>query len=121
MKVNNPKAFAPDYRRYLLGVLRDQLDFEVPIKLYLQKRESSDGRDEIGLLVKQTTACWLHAGLLSADSQGIYNGDDDSPMPIANRNRLTAVIQLLRPHQWVKNLLVFLAPILGQQITGRLL
>ena len=49
MKVNNPKAFAPDYRRYLLGVLRDQLDFgEVPIKLYLQKRESSDGRDEIG-------------------------------------------------------------------------
>ena len=46
------------------------------------------------------------------------NGDDDSPMPIANRNRLTAVIQLLRPHQWVKNLLVFLAPILGQQITA---
>lgn len=46
------------------------------------------------------------------------NGDDDSPMPIANRNRLPAVIQLLRPHQWVKNLLVFLAPILGQQITA---
>ena len=49
MKVNNPKAFAPDYRRYLLGVLRDQLDFgEVPIKLYLQKRESADQRDDIG-------------------------------------------------------------------------
>ena len=51
VKCNNPKAFAPDYRRYLLGVLRDQLEFgEVPIKLYLQKRESSDKRDEIGTI-----------------------------------------------------------------------
>ncbi|MCH2369727.1 MAG: hypothetical protein MK324_04250 [Pirellulales bacterium] len=51
MKVNNPKAFAPDYRRYLLGVFRDQLDFgEVPIKLYLQKRESMDERNEIGVI-----------------------------------------------------------------------
>ena len=51
MKVNNPKAFAPDYRRYLLGALRDQLDFgEVPIKLYVQKRESMDERNEIGVI-----------------------------------------------------------------------
>ncbi len=42
---NEPKAFAPDYRRYLLGVFRDQLSFgEVPIKLYLHRRS----RDEHG-------------------------------------------------------------------------
>ncbi len=45
---NNPKAFAPDYRRYLLGVLRDQLSFgEVPIKLYLHRRQASDSRDDL--------------------------------------------------------------------------
>ena len=49
VKCNNPKAFAPQYRRYLLSVLRDQLSFgEVPIKLYLNKRTSDDERDEIG-------------------------------------------------------------------------
>jgi GTP-binding protein len=51
--VNNPAAFAPPYRRYLLGVLRDQLSFgEVPIKLYLHKRRERDERDEI----RHTTA-----------------------------------------------------------------
>lgn len=46
--VNNPVAFSPQYRRYLLGVLRDQLSFgEVPIKLYLQKRRENDSREEI--------------------------------------------------------------------------
>ena len=45
---NNPKAFSSQYRRYLLGVLRDQLEFgEVPIKIYLRKREGGDQRDEI--------------------------------------------------------------------------
>ena len=45
---NNPSAFSVSYRRYLLGVLRDQLTFgEVPIKMYLKKRSSSDLRDEI--------------------------------------------------------------------------
>ncbi len=40
-----PSAFSPQYRRYLLGVLRDQLAFgEVPIKLYLHQRV----RDEQG-------------------------------------------------------------------------
>ena len=49
IKCNNPKAFAPDYRRYLLSVLRDQLEFgEVPIKMYLQRREQSDERNEMG-------------------------------------------------------------------------
>ena len=45
---NNPASFAPSYRRYLLGVFRDQLEFgEVPIKLYLKRRSSNDNRDEI--------------------------------------------------------------------------
>jgi GTP-binding protein len=46
---NNPKAFSVQYRRYLLGVFRDQLAFgEVPIKLYLNKRAQNDSRDELG-------------------------------------------------------------------------
>ena len=45
---NNPQALSRTYRRYLLGVFRDQLPFsEVPIKLYLRKRESGDTRDDI--------------------------------------------------------------------------
>jgi len=44
---NNPHAFAEPYRRFLLGVFRDNLPYgEVPIKLYLRKRESSDPRSE---------------------------------------------------------------------------
>jgi GTP-binding protein len=44
---NDPQAFAPAYRRYLLGVLRDQLAFgEVPIRLYFEKRSRVDKRDE---------------------------------------------------------------------------
>jgi len=36
---NNPDAFSAQYRRYLMGVFRDQLSFgEVPIKLFLQRR-----------------------------------------------------------------------------------
>jgi GTP-binding protein len=39
---NHPRGFSVDYRRYLLGVLRDYTPFgEVPIKLYLQQRESA--------------------------------------------------------------------------------
>jgi GTP-binding protein len=46
---NQPRAFSPTYRRYLLGVLRDQLNFgEVPLKLYLKRRRSGDQRDEVG-------------------------------------------------------------------------
>ncbi len=47
---NEPKAFGADYRRYLLGVLRDHLPFsEVPIKLHLHLRSqtsSPDGESE---------------------------------------------------------------------------
>lgn len=40
---NYPTAFTADYQRYLLGVLRDNLPFgEVPIKLYLRRREGAD-------------------------------------------------------------------------------
>jgi GTP-binding protein len=45
---NEPTALSQQYQRYLLGVFRDHLQFsEVPIKLYLRKREHSDKRDEI--------------------------------------------------------------------------
>lgn len=48
MFCNDPKAFAEPYRRYLLGALREHLPFaEVPIKLYLRKRQSGDKRAEI--------------------------------------------------------------------------
>ena len=48
MVCNDPQAFSVQYRRYLLGVFRDQLPFgEVPIKLYLNKRTRDDQRDEI--------------------------------------------------------------------------
>jgi GTP-binding protein len=41
---NHPSAFDQTYRRYLLSVLRDHLPFgEVPIKLYLRKRDSHGG------------------------------------------------------------------------------
>ena len=46
---NDPRAFAPDYRRYLLSTLRDQLPFaEIPVKLYLHRRsrETAGGGDE---------------------------------------------------------------------------
>ncbi len=41
--VSHPPAFHHTYRRYLLGIFRDQLSFgEVPIKLYLRK--SAEGK-----------------------------------------------------------------------------
>jgi len=45
---SNPAGISKPYQRYLLGAVRDQLDFEeVPIKLYLRKRLQNDQRDEI--------------------------------------------------------------------------
>ncbi|MAT68400.1 MAG: ribosome biogenesis GTPase Der [Planctomycetaceae bacterium] len=45
---NDPQALDRPYQRYLLGAVRDQLEFaEVPIKLYLRRRQSSDERNEI--------------------------------------------------------------------------
>lgn len=41
---NDPRAVAPHYQRFLLGVFRDHLPFgEVPIKLYLRRREAGEG------------------------------------------------------------------------------
>ena len=46
---NNPKAISKPYQRYLLNAFRDELSFEeVPIKLYLRKREKSDVRNDLG-------------------------------------------------------------------------
>jgi GTP-binding protein len=74
--VNNPVAFAPPYRRYLLGVLRDQLSFgEVPIKLYLHKRRERDERDEIR---HTTTQASSDMGDSAADfDDGADDGADD--------------------------------------------
>jgi len=45
---NSPRALTAQYQRYLLGAFRDKLEFgEVPIKLYLRRREHIDQRDEI--------------------------------------------------------------------------
>lgn len=46
---NSPSSIAPDYRRYLLHTFRDNLPFgEVPIKLYLRKREAGGERGRSG-------------------------------------------------------------------------
>ena len=43
VKCNDPECFPHTYQRYLLGVLRDTLDFgEVPIRVVLEKRSSID-------------------------------------------------------------------------------
>ena len=48
LKCNDPEAFSRTYRRYLLGVLRDTLSFgEVPIRLVLEQRSSTDPTDLI--------------------------------------------------------------------------
>lgn len=45
---SDPKAISPQYQRYLLKVFREGLKFgEVPIKLYLRRRDHGDERDEI--------------------------------------------------------------------------
>ncbi|MGO8691108.1 MAG: ribosome biogenesis GTPase Der [Thermoguttaceae bacterium] len=45
---SDPSAVSQQYQRYLLGAMREKVGFaEVPIKLYLRKREQSDRRDEI--------------------------------------------------------------------------
>ena len=48
MFCNEPRAISPPYQRYLLGAVREQMNFEeVPIKLYLRRRQQSDVRDEV--------------------------------------------------------------------------
>ncbi len=44
---NDPDAFNKTYRRYLLGIFRDQLEYgEVPIKLFLKRRDRRDLHDQ---------------------------------------------------------------------------
>lgn len=44
LKCNDPDAIRPDYRRYLLNCLRDELGFgEIPIRMVLEQRESAPG------------------------------------------------------------------------------
>lgn len=48
LKCSHPDSFAKTYRKYLLSVLRDSLDFgEVPIRLILEKRKHSESDEEI--------------------------------------------------------------------------
>ncbi|MDG1872343.1 MAG: ribosome biogenesis GTPase Der [Mariniblastus sp.] len=48
LKCNNPGAFSKTYQKYLLGVLRDSLDFgEVPIRMVLEKRSSADPHESL--------------------------------------------------------------------------
>jgi GTP-binding protein len=45
---SDPQAISPQYQRSLLHIFRDELRFgEVPIKLYLRRRQHGDTRDEI--------------------------------------------------------------------------
>lgn len=50
---SDPQGIERTYQRYLLGAVRDQLQFEeVPIKLYLRKRQPADQRDDLGSSVE---------------------------------------------------------------------
>jgi GTP-binding protein len=45
---SDPQGISPQYQRSLLHIFRDELRFgEVPIKLYLRRRQHGDTRDEI--------------------------------------------------------------------------
>ncbi len=83
---NNPLAFSQPYRRYLLTALRDQLRIsEVPIKLYLRRRDEAharrsggfadgEGLDEQGGL----TGAMLETPSDDFDSRGDYADDNDA-------------------------------------------
>jgi GTP-binding protein len=48
LKCNDPDAFPKSYRKYLLGVLRDTVNFgEIPIRMVLEKRGASDSKNEL--------------------------------------------------------------------------
>ncbi len=48
LKCNDPDAFPKSYRKYLLGVLRDNLSFgEIPIRMVLEKRGKSDAKNDL--------------------------------------------------------------------------
>lgn len=72
---NEPAAFQPTYRRYLLSALRDHLPYgEVPIKLYLHKRsQREDGKP------KRTPAhdAQEAADVLAAQQESQFDEDYD--------------------------------------------
>lgn len=81
---NEPKAFQPTYRRYLLSVFRDYLKFgEVPIKLYLKKRGTSDRRDEVEPEVSDDVVVASHKELMAAgqmedeDTDSVFSDSGD--------------------------------------------
>jgi GTP-binding protein len=50
---NEPQAISKPYQRYLLSAVREHMHFEeVPIKLYLRRRQQTDTRNEVD--VEQT-------------------------------------------------------------------
>lgn len=55
VKCSDPEAFPQSYRRYLIGVMRDQLRFgEVPIRVFYEKRDShSTVRPEVERTVSE--------------------------------------------------------------------
>ncbi len=84
---NEPKAFQPTYRRYLLSVFRDYLKFgEVPIKLYLKKRGTSDRRDEVEPEVTDEVVA-SHAELMAVPDQE----DDDMDNVISDSGDVLAM------------------------------
>jgi GTP-binding protein len=84
---NEPKAFQPTYRRYLLSVFRDYLKFgEVPIKLYLKKRGTSDKRDEVEPEVTDEVVA-SHAQLMAVPDQE----DDDHDNAISDSGDVLAM------------------------------
>jgi GTP-binding protein len=84
---NDPTAIMPTYRRYLLGVLRDQLSFgEVPIKLYLRRREEKDysasqvGGVELRDMLEETDSSannMLADHEIESDHSAAHDLDDD--------------------------------------------
>lgn len=47
LKCNHPKLFTAAWKRYLLGVFREELPFkEVPLKVYFRSRDKNDGHSQ---------------------------------------------------------------------------
>jgi len=66
---NNPESFSANYRKYLMGVLHDQLEFgEVPIQIFFRTRAQNDKE-----VVSQ------------APADVVWDDDEDSPVPARNR------------------------------------
>jgi GTP-binding protein len=88
MFCNDPKAFGEPYRRYLLGALREHLPFaEVPIKLYLRKRQGGDKRAEVDADDDEPA---LPTDVLEVD-QHLASHDRDRQWPLAGRPRRRAM------------------------------